>query len=212
MGLIARDTGGGADFLPPPEGSFLARCVKLIDLGTQYSERWNKSNRTIMVSWELPTELMEGGEFHGKPYLVSKRYTLSLGEKANLRKDLESWRGKKFTVDELKGFDLEAVLGAPCMLSIVHNASEATGRTYANVSAVMAVPKGTAVPAQVTPSVLFNVEAWDQAVFDSLSAHVQETINASEEAQGMKRNDNPTLKQTAPEPAPVVEDEIDIPF
>jgi len=42
--------------------------------------------------------------------MISKRYTMSLGEQSTLRKDLESWRGKKFTPEELQGFDLNACI------------------------------------------------------------------------------------------------------
>jgi hypothetical protein len=46
------------------------------------------------------------------PFLVSKRYTLILNEKGNLRPMLEAWRGRKFAPQELKGFDLERLLGS----------------------------------------------------------------------------------------------------
>ena len=60
--------------------------------------------------------------------------------KASLRKDLESWRGQPFTKEELKGFDLKNILGASCQLQVVHNVSD--GKTYANIAAVMGLPKG----------------------------------------------------------------------
>ena len=54
---------------------------------------------------------------------------------------LRSWRGREFTSAELFGFELETVIGAPCMLSIVHNVGR-KGGTFANVSGVMKLPKG----------------------------------------------------------------------
>jgi len=75
-----------------------------------------------------------------RPYLVHKRYTCSLHEKSGLCKDLEAWRGKPFTPEELLGFDLENLLGKPCMLSVIH--VERNGSTYANVSGVMKSPRG----------------------------------------------------------------------
>src|SRR5208337_1405024 len=68
-----------------------------------------------------------------------KRYTLSLHEKAALRKDLESWRGRTFTEEELKGFDVENVLDVPCLLNVIHNGT--SGTVYANVSGIMKLPK-----------------------------------------------------------------------
>jgi hypothetical protein len=131
--MILKDTGGG-DFAQCPEGSHIARCIKLIDIGTQKGEYEGKATvrRQLIITWELPNELIPNGELAGKPFGVSRFYTASLGEKAALRKDLENWRGRKFTEKELLGFDLKAVLGAPCMLSVVH-----TEKGKAKVAGVM---------------------------------------------------------------------------
>ena len=56
----------------------------------------------------------------GKPFLISRRYSLSLHEKSSLRRDLESWRGRAFTQEELRGFDLEVLIGVGCLVSVVH--------------------------------------------------------------------------------------------
>lgn len=126
--------GGGGDraFEPAPEGVWQAVCVDVIDLGV-LDVTWQgatKRQHKINIAWQLDC-LREDG----KPYLVFKRYTLSLHEKAGLRKDLESWRGRKFTRDEEAGFDLETVLGANCLINIQHNRTDAG--TYANVVSIM---------------------------------------------------------------------------
>ena len=113
MGFIASDNGGG-DFKKVPQGVHMARCYSLIDMGTQLvrSQHGDKELHKIRIAWELFGEDEEGNpltvERDGKtlPMTISKSYTLSLNEKANLRKDLESWRGKQFTDDEAKGFDI----------------------------------------------------------------------------------------------------------
>ena len=84
-----------------------------------------------------------------KPFVVWKRYTLSLHEKSALRKDLEPWRGRPFTEEELQGWDVESVIAAPCMISVVQNASG--GNVYANVSGIMRLPKGMEAP-NIIPS------------------------------------------------------------
>jgi hypothetical protein len=73
--------------------------------------------------------------------MVTNRYTLSLNEKATLRKHLEAWRGKLFTPAELEGFDLENLLGANCQLQVIHNLSD-QGRTFANIQAIVPLGKG----------------------------------------------------------------------
>src|SRR3990167_2490369 len=62
-------------------------------------------------------------------------------EKANLRKHLEAWRGKKFTKEELDGFDVEKLLGVNCQLQVIHNLSD-NGGTFANVQAIVPLGKG----------------------------------------------------------------------
>jgi hypothetical protein len=117
-------------YTPAPEGLHQAVCVDLVDLGLEQTP-WGEIPRVRLV-WQL--EIMN--EETRKRFLVSKKYRPSLHEKATLRKDLECWRGKKFTPDELKGFDLETVLGANAQLQIIHNLSQ-NGSIYANVQAIV---------------------------------------------------------------------------
>jgi hypothetical protein len=61
-----------------------------------------------------------------------------------LRAALESWRGKPFADAELVAFDLEGLLGAACLLNIVH--SNRDGSVFANVASLMKLPKNMAAP------------------------------------------------------------------
>lgn len=163
-----------------PAGTHVARCVRIIDLGTQKHEYQGeiKFNRQVLISWELPNTKMSAGEFEGKPFLISKFYTASLHDKSNLRKDLESWRGRKFDVDELKSFDLSKLSGVPCMLSVIHNDQ---GR--AKVNGVMSLIQGMTVPPQVNPSVNFSFDKYDAKVFECLTTGVKGMIMQSPEYQ-----------------------------
>lgn len=127
----------GRDFQPAPVGVHQAVCVDVVDLGileVTYKGETKKQHK-VNLAWQL-SELRDDG----KPFLVFKRYTLSLSEKANLRKDLESWRGRKFTRDEEMGFDVESIIGANCLLNITHN--QTGDKTYANVVSIMPLVKG----------------------------------------------------------------------
>jgi len=173
------DTGGG-DFEQPPVGTHLARCVKIIDIGTQKGEYQGKatSKRQVIIGWELPTELMQDGEQAGKPFTVSKFYTASLGEKANLRKDLENWRGRAFTEAELAGFDSANILGKPCMLSLTTN-----DKGKVRVTGVMAAPKGMDIPPQVNPTLYFSLDEFNPDTYESLSDGIKKLVQASPEYQ-----------------------------
>ncbi len=126
------------DFKPAPSGVHQAVCCDVVDLGVMevtYPGRPPKKQHKVRLVWQIE-ELMDDG----KPFIASKRYTLSLHEKANLRADLESWRGKAFTDAELQGFDLEVLLGVNCLLNVLQ--VKKGSDTYANVTAVMPLKKG----------------------------------------------------------------------
>lgn len=178
------DSGGGS-FEQAPVGSHVARCIKMVDIGTQKNEYQGQVNfkRQIILSWELPTELMTSQEHDGKPFIVSKFYTASLNEKATLRKDLANWRGRDFTEQELLGFDSRNLLDKGCMLSIIHNEKQ-----KAKVSGIMALPKGVQLPPRVNDLVYFSLEhgEFDQEVFDSLGDGLKKMIEMSPEYQQIK--------------------------
>jgi hypothetical protein len=54
----------------------------------------------------------------GRPFGAFKTYTASLFEAATLRKDLESWRGKSFTEEELAGFDISNLIGCTAKIEV----------------------------------------------------------------------------------------------
>lgn len=179
-----KDNGGG-DFEQPPIGTHIARCIKLIDIGTQKGEYQGKANfkRQVIIGWELPNELMTTGDSEGKPFTTSKFYTQSLSEKANLRADLKNWRGRDFTEAELAGFDAKNILGKPCMLSLTTN-----DKGKVRVTGVMALPRGSTVPDQVNSTVYFSLEPdeFDQATFDGISDGIKKMIMVSPEFQSIK--------------------------
>jgi hypothetical protein len=79
-----------------------------------------------------------------------------LSEGANLRRDLESWRGKKFTDAELEGFDVAKVLGAHAQINVAQ--SEKNGKTYANIMSIVPWPKGTPAPDVVSEKLYFDMD------------------------------------------------------
>jgi hypothetical protein len=137
MPIIASLTSDSKEFKPAPPGTFIGVCVDVVDLGLQEVTFQGKTKMQpkIRVYWQIE-EINPDNE---RPFLVTKRYTLSLHEKSALRKDLVSWRGRDFTDDELSGFDLETLIGVNAMLTITHNEND--GRTYANVSGISKLHK-----------------------------------------------------------------------
>ena len=165
----------------------MARCVQVVDLGTQETPFGDKQQ--VLIGWELPGQRMviqgkDGAEDREVPRIVNKRYTVSLNEKAALRKDLESWRGRKFTAEELAGFDIDVLLGKPCQIQMVHSASKTTGKTYANVQSIMGCPKGMATPAQETASMVYDIEKNGRNIPEMAPKWLAEEIAKSREWSG----------------------------
>jgi hypothetical protein len=207
MGRHAKDTGGG-DFTPAPAGTHVARCIKLIDIGTHHGEYQGTPNvrNQVIVQWELPNETMEI-EGEQKPFVVSQFYTNSLSEKANMRKDLEAWRGKQFATDELMGFDLMNILGKPCMLTVLHEIKD--GKTKGKVSGVTAMPKGMQCPAQVNESFSFWIDEWNDNKFAALSEGFKRLVMESDE---YKEAFTPPGQRAAVKEAAKQTEDDDIPF
>lgn len=188
MAFIATDSGGG-NFKRVPAGVFIGRCYSLIDLGTQLTQGQygNKLQHKIKIGWELFGD-DENGEpltidVDGKtmPMTISKSYTVSLHEKSGLRKDLAAWRGRDFTDEEAKAFDVSKLLGAYCMVNVT--TSETNGKTYSNVAGLTPLPGAlkNAKPVPVHDQVVFDLDKPDMKLFATFHEKLQEAIKRSPE-------------------------------
>jgi hypothetical protein len=137
--IIASAGENTTNYTPAPEGTHQAVCVDVIDKGMHPNKfKDGALQHKIDIAWQI-NELRDDG----KRFVVYKRYTLSLHEKANLRHDLESWRGRPFTRDEEMGFDVESVIGANCLVNVQHKPStKDPNKVFANVVSVMPLIKG----------------------------------------------------------------------
>ena len=158
--IIAKSSGTSVPRELTPAGTHIARCYSMVHIGTVQWEYLGEIKNTdkVRLTFELPYETKVFNEEKGEqPLVISKEYTLSLHEKANLRQDLENWRGKSFTEKEAKEFDISKLIGAPCSLSVIHKEAK-NGNTYANIGAITALPKGSVCPVQVNDGFEFNFD------------------------------------------------------
>lgn len=188
MSLIASNSGNS--FTPVPPGMHLARCYRIIDLGTQNFDYQGKPKilHRIHVQFEVHGEDDSGKPLQtadGEPMSISKRYTLSLAEKATLRADLASWRGRDFTAEEQRGFELKNILGQWAMITVSKNVGK-DGKEFTNIANINPVPKiikERGLPEGVNKAVIFSISDKDLTVFEGLSEKLQETIKLSPEWQ-----------------------------
>lgn len=186
----------------PEVGNWPATCIRIIDLGTQQREYQGDISyrRQSLIVWEIDGQ----ADDNGQPITISKAYTASLGEKANLRKDLESWRGRPFTPSELAGFDVKNLLGKTCLLNLIKVQGQKGEKVV--ISAVGALPKGMPAPAApVHTQYIYSLDNHDQSIWNELSDGLKGWINRSRE-----RTQSEQSADSTPSRSTVTDD--DIPF
>lgn len=181
------------DFKKVPPGCHFAICNMVVDMGLQLSDYQGKSKtqHKVYLRWEVPDERVtyqkDGEDIEG-PCSIGATYTLSLSEKANLRKVLENWRGVPFTEEELLGFDITVLAGKCCQIMVTHKTSQ--GKTYANITGVMGISKEQRKRAQTATSevgvLVFSLDEEDEENFSRLPNWLQEKIKERVLPPGVK--------------------------
>lgn len=214
MSMIAKDN-GGISIPPLANGVYIAICSGLIDLGIQVSEQFGTKSRKMIVQWTILGETVDVN-CEQLPRIMHKQYGFSLGSKSNLRKDLEAWRGRAFTEEELNGFDLKNILNVPCQMQII--TKERAGKSDVNnISGIMSLPKGNNVDKLNDADLVYfdieDVSTYKQ--FERIPKWVQEVIKQAEnyEESGLKKYVEENVKEVSEEDEFItVDDTDDLPF
>lgn len=184
MAITASDNSSSRDFKKVSPGCHFAICNSVIDLGIQETSFQGKAKQThkVYLRFEVPDERVtyekDGKEIEA-PCSIGTTYTLSLSEKSKLRPLLENWRGKLFTKEELKGFDITTVAGKCCQI-IVQHAEGSDGRTYANITSVIATSKEQRERVRTAKSevgvLVYELDKPDAAVYEKLPNWIKEKL------------------------------------
>jgi hypothetical protein len=218
--MFVEDTGGSA-FKPVPAGNHLARCFRIVDLGTQKSsfEGQEKNLHKIKVYFEVHGDDENGLAMitaKNEPMTISKDYTLSWGEMATLRKDLQTWRGKPFSEEERKRFDLKNILGVFGMVNVVHKPKKSGSGVYANISSITPVPNAmkSLLPTGFNKCDMFQIDEPDMEMFNAFPPFLQVLIAASPEWNHRNNNVAHHAPKTSENSAPSAfdNDDSDAPF
>lgn len=169
-----------SDFSIAPAGNHVGICNAVVDLGMQRgSAMYPNPKRQVYIRFELPGERVkyqkDGHEIEG-PMSIGTTMTASMSEKANLRKLIESWFGKKFPHDNAAAdFDHKSLLGRRCLLNVTH--TEKGQKVYANIANATPLPKGmVSTEPQHNPSLYFSLDTPDQATFTALPEWLRKKI------------------------------------
>lgn len=158
MGYKISPGGGQRKFTPAPAGIKPCVVVDVIDLGW-VKTTWKgveKEKEMFRIVWQTP-DTFEGSDGETLNYHVSQRYTRSLHENSNFRRDLEGMLGRTLRVSDItgadgEGFDVETLIGMTAYINIVHSDPVGDeGTIYANPKQIMPLPEGTEAPA-INPS------------------------------------------------------------
>lgn len=204
-------------FEPCPAGLHLARCYRLVDMGTQRSEYQGqvKFSRMVMISWEIHGSDDEGNPLlmdNGKPFSIAQWYNLSWAETAKLRKHLQSWRGKPFSQEEMRRFDLKNILGAWCMINVVQ--TESDGKVKSKLDSIAPVPgaiKTRGFPAGVNDELCFQLSDPNWEIYESLGQNLKAKIAESPEFQKLKKTSTSDYDDSQPVAVDTSDDD-EIPF
>lgn len=178
------------EYTKHPEGEFVGVCVDIVDLGLEQTAYGMKPKVRIVFETEATVEKEIGGQTVLVPATISRKFTASLNEKAPLRAFLEAWRGKKFTAQEVKGFDTEALLGAPAYLNITWEWSQDGTKQYDNIMSCMKLPRGLEA---VAPS----------GNYQRVKDRPQQPQSNQRQGQGQQRQPEQTQAPQARRPQPV---------
>ena len=163
---------------PVAPGAYIGICVGVINLGDQYSEKFKNYSTKVKIVFELAGQTVEvDGE--RKPRQLSKTFTFSSGKKSALRAFLSQWMGAELSDEQAANFELFDIIGHSAYLNVMLNE---TGE-YANIAGIMQVPAGFPVPPAITPPIKWDMEQWDDAVFETLPEWVQSKIKQSTQYQ-----------------------------
>lgn len=174
-----------------PEGFHPARLYSIVDLGTHDNAKQDGTvglKHEIRLTWEIPGELMADG----RPFAVSKNYTLSRSKKGTLyihKKSgtfqmVKKWLGHKEEKDTMF-FPIKDLIGKDCELEIVHAPSKDGTKTYVNIDQVSKLRKGQeCLPAVNKPFVYHCAMGTACPEFEALPDWAKKVIEDSYEIAG----------------------------
>lgn len=165
----------------PPAGTHLARCIQLVDLGTQDGGKY-EPKRKLQIVFELVNTNMtpENPGEPLRPFVVSVEETYSFGSKANWRKMVESWLGRQFNDNE--SVSSTELLGRDCMVTVFHKLKSDRITMREDISSVSPVLMGTVVPAARNEIFEFEIGRPDQfQIYQKLYGWVRAKIGNSPE-------------------------------
>jgi hypothetical protein len=198
--------------------TYPARVVHIIDLGMQeqraYADKVKPPVNMVAFTYEFADEFLkdeDGNDIEDKPRHLTEMmpiYQLSADKaKSTLRYN---------ALDPAGAFDgdFSALVGLPCLVTVVHNPNKKTGGVYENIGGISPMREKDAAkaPELVYPPLTFDLDEPDLAVFEQFPQFVRDRITNGLEYEGSKLYDLMGSSAPAAKPAEADEDGDDNPF
>ena len=165
-----------------PPGVQPARCVWLIDIGTQLYKPTGQSQRKLIIGFETPNARADFGK-GSQPFLIKRTFAFCMtarNKKTKLREFIEGWRGKPYATDEdASDMDFSRLVGAAAIIVVQHKQS-ASGTVFEDIAAITPCPKAECAP-QVNASIMYSIEDGMGGAYGKLPEWLQKQINESKE-------------------------------
>lgn len=218
MAITAKSTGEPRELAPA--GNYFGVCVGVYDIGTQPGGKFGPKHKVIL-QFELHKKKGPVRDSKNNPFRISKFYTLSLSDKADLRKDVEKVLGRKFSEEEARdGYDITELIDRACRLSIAHEDGE-DGRTYDNIAAFMPCdeddpefrPESDGVVYELDPSAPIPDEVPEWVKKKAMQSQEWEKAHGKAPQNGTGKGKDAPRPKAAKGPAPDDDDDDDdIPY
>ena len=187
-----------AEYEPAPEGTRLAICSAIVDLGSQevkYQGKPNGKRRQISMAFELVGVVNS----NGNPFTVWRHgLTLSTAMKSAFLPILEALLGRLY--DKNEELDLNDLAGRDCEITIEHKQGGDDGNmTFANIVEFELWPAGRRVPQAQGETFCFSLEPneFDQRLWGLIPSKMQTKIEGSPEFQKIMDPDGVADEDTA---------------
>jgi len=146
---------GGGGFEIAAAGPHPAVLIGLFDIGTHHESYMGESSdkRKLFMVWELVDSPMSGVKCN---MCIGQEFTMSMHEKANLRKLIEDWSGRKLADGEQ--FDFSTIIGKKCIVNVKHKTNKAGDKTFAEVGSVNQPMKNQEIEDSVQTPMMWSVD------------------------------------------------------
>jgi len=161
----APETTGGFERDLIPEGVFPARCVRVVEIGEQFSEKYQSKSNKCLIVLSLPDILMNfGGE--EKQAHICHGFGITISGQSKGMAEYTKALNPNGTAQNLGDF-----LNQPCQISVKHN--KKGDKIYANIDSIAPILPNFEVPELDQPTEWLRWKQPDRAVWDNLPEWMQ---------------------------------------